>query len=93
MAFFIYLKELRELIGKEYSEKIRLEDEKGLYILEVEVLGDSQGEVNEYAYMRKGSYSEGAITVTEIHVTYYVDGSLISGTSVARYIEGKWKVL
>ena len=82
-----------ELIGKEYSEKRKLEDEKGLYTLEVEALGDLEGEVNEYAYMRKGCYPEGAITVTEIHVTYYVNGAPISGTSAAPYVEGKWKIL
>ncbi len=82
-----------ELIGKKYSEKRKLEDEEGLYILEVVALGDSEGEVNEYAYMRKGRYPEGAITATEIHVTYYVDGVPISGTSAARYVEGKWKIL
>lgn len=83
----------RELIGKEYSEKRKLEDEKGLYILEVEALGDSEGAVNEYAYMRKGHYPEGGITVSEIHVTFYVNGVPISGTSAARYVQGQWKIL
>lgn len=83
----------RELIGKEYSEKRKLEDEKGLYILEVEATGNSEGEVNQYAYMRKGHYPEGGITVTEIHVTYYVNGAPVSGTSAARYVDGEWKIL
>lgn len=81
-----------ELIGKRYSEKRKLEDEKGLYIFEVEAMGNSEGEVSEYAYMRKGRYPEDGILATEIHVTYYVNGAPISGTLAARYIEGKWKI-
>src|SRR6185503_12433279 len=76
----------RELIRKEYSEKRKLEDEKGLYILEVEAPGDSEGEVNEYAYMRKGRHPEGEISVTEIHVTFYENGAPVSGTSAARFV-------
>jgi hypothetical protein len=42
----------RELIGseKEWSETKKLEDEKGLYCLEVEVQGED-GYVVEYGYM------------------------------------------
>lgn len=82
---------LREFIGKDFEVKRTLEDEQGLYILEVETPGDAEGEVIEYAYMRKGSYPEGAITATEIHVTYYVDGEAISGTSFAKFVDNKWE--
>lgn len=83
----------RELARKEYKETRTREDEKGLYLLEVEVAGETDGEVTEYAYMRKGRYPEGQISATEIHVTYYKDGEPISGTSAARYIDGQWKIL
>lgn len=83
----------RELIGKEYKEVRKREDERGLYLLEVEIPGGSEGEMIEYAYMRKGRYPEGGITMTEIHVTYYENGRPISGTSAARYIDGKWVIL
>jgi hypothetical protein len=83
----------KELAGKEYRETRKREDEKGLYLLEVEVLGESEGEVTEYAYMRKGRYPEGQISDTEIHLTYYKDGYPIGGTSAARYVDGQWKIL
>ena len=57
-------------MGKEYREARKREDEKGLYLLEVEVAGESEGQITEYAYMRKGRYPEGQISATEIHVTY-----------------------
>lgn len=85
---------LQELIGKEYREVRRIDDEKGLYLLEVEVPGESKDETIEFAYMRKGRYEgNNAITETEIHVTYFENGVPISGTSAARYVEGRWKIL
>lgn len=83
----------RELAGKEYKEVRKREDEQGLYLLEVEVAGEAEGEITEYAYMRKGRYAEGQISATEIHVTYYKDGEPVSGTSAARLIDGEWKIL
>lgn len=82
----------KEAIGKEYKEVRKLEDEQGLYLLEVVVPGEVEGEVAEYNYMRKGRYPEGQTSATEIHVTYYVNGTPISGTSIARYVDGKWEI-
>lgn len=83
----------KELIAKEYKETRRREDEKGLYLLEVVAAGNSESESTEYAYMRKGRYPEGQISATEIHVTYYENEMPISGTSAARYVDGKWVIL
>lgn len=83
----------RELAKKEYTIARQLEDERGLYLLEVVVPGEQEGETTEYAYMRKGHYKEGESSATEIHVTYYENEIPISGTSAARYIDGKWKIL
>jgi hypothetical protein len=84
----------RELAGeKEYKETRKLEDEKGVYVLEIEVPGDDEGQVIEYAYMRKGSYGNMGITATEIHVTYYEDGRPISGTSAAKFENGNWRIV
>ena len=83
----------RKLIGKEYIEGRKFEDEQGLYLYEVKIPGDSADEETEYAYMRKGHYQEGASTATEIHITYYKNGIPISGTSAARYVDGKWIIL
>ena len=83
-----------ELIGAEYKEVRRCEDEKGLYLLEVVIPGELEGDNTEYGYMRKGRYAEGEISDTEIHITYYnKDGRPISGTSVARRIDGQWVIL
>lgn len=81
-----------ELTGNEFEEVRRLEDEKGLYLLEIVIPGDLPDETIEYAYMRKGRHEKGQTSATVIHVTYYKNDIPISGTSVAEYIEGKWKI-
>lgn len=84
----------RELAGeKEYKETRKLEDGRGVYVLEVEVPGDEPGQVLEYAYMRKGNYGTMGITATEIHVTRYDDGMPVTGTSAAKYENGNWRIL
>lgn len=84
----------KELTKKEFKEARSREDEKGLYLLEVIVPGEIEGETVEYAYMRKGRYAEGQISATEIHVTYYdASGQSVSGTSAARYVNGRWEIL
>jgi len=85
---------LQELIGdKEYREARKLEDGKGLYLLEVVILGEKGGEAIELRYMRKGEYPEGQTLTTGIHIVYYENNIPISGTSVADYINWKWKIL
>ena len=84
----------QELTEKEYTEIRRREDEKGIYLLEITVPGELEGEVIEYAYIRKGKYKECETSaIGEINVTYYKDNFPISGTSAARYIDGAWKIL
>ncbi|MFZ4648736.1 MAG: hypothetical protein ACOYMB_03855 [Patescibacteria group bacterium] len=82
-----------ELTNKEYKEIRRREDAEGLYFLEINVQGESEEEVIEYSYMRKGSYPECKSLATEIFVTYYDGGMPISGTSAARCVDGVWKVI
>jgi len=83
----------RELIGKEYIEVRKLEDEQGLYLYEVKIPGDLPGEEIGYEYMKKGQYEEGASLSTEIHIVYYENGNAVGGTSAARYVDGKWIIL
>ena len=83
----------KELTDKECKEIRKREDEKGVYLLEVTTPGDLEGEVVEYAYMRKGQYQEGESSATEIHVTHYDGDMPVSGTSAARFINGEWKIL
>ena len=83
----------KELTNKEYKEIRKCDDEKGVYLLEIIVPGDLEGETIEYAYMRKGTYKEGESGATEVHVTYYNDGMPISGTSAARWVDGSWRII
>lgn len=83
----------KELIKKEYKEVRRCEDQEGLYLLEVEVSGESENEVTKYLYIRKGEHKEAACSETEIYVTYFEDNIPVGGTSAARFIEGNWKIL
>lgn len=84
----------RELIGeKEYTEVRKYEDEQGLYLYEIKIQGDLPGEETGYEYMREGRYGEGSSLSTEIHIVYYEKGIPVGGTSAARYIDGKWKIL
>jgi hypothetical protein len=83
----------RELIGKEYIVVRKFEDEQGLYLHEVKIPGNSEGEEIGYEYMRKGHYKEGESSATEIHIVYYENGKAVGGTSAARYIDGKWIIL
>ncbi len=84
----------RELIGqgREYKETKKREDEKGLYLLDVEVPGEGAGETIGYDYLRKGRYPERESSTTEIHVTYYENGVPVGGTSAAVFKDGKWKI-
>lgn len=50
---------LQEIIAGPYVESRKLEDGKGLYLLDVRVPGEEDGEVIEYSYMRAGRYPEG----------------------------------
>ena len=76
------------LPGEAYTESKRLEDENGLYRLDVTVGGGSA----EYSYMRKGAYpGAGRSADTVINVIFYdEDGMPISGSSVAKCESGHW---
>jgi hypothetical protein len=84
----------KKLTEKEQTEGRKLEDEKGLYLLEITTPGDIEGEVNEYAYMRKGKHNEGQTSSTSIQITTYdKDGVPYWGTTVAECVDGKWEIL
>ena len=84
---------LKELKGKQCEETRRREDDKGLYLLEVVILGEKNGEATELQYMKKGEHPEGQTLTTGIYVVYYENNIPISGTSVAKYVDGKWEIL
>lgn len=81
------------LEGREFKEGRKLEDDEGVYLWEIETT-DSQGDLVEYSYKRKGRQSKGGVSVdTVINVTFHnKDGFPVSGYSAARYINGEWKI-
>lgn len=82
---------IKEIVGeKECREDRKLEDEKGVYLLEL-VIVEEGGTKTEYSYRRKGKSSAGDALSCVINVTYYdADGMPVGGRSVADFIEGKW---
>lgn len=80
------------LIGDKEYEEIRIcEDDQGLYLWEIRV---SEGyEEVEYSYMRAGRYKEGEASDTAIHIMFFdQEGVPVGGHSVAKYIDGEWKI-
>ncbi len=85
---------LQELIAGPYTVERKCSDGKGLYLLDVRVSGDEEGEAVEYSYMRKGRYPEGQASNTRIDIVYYQDGVPVGGDGpVAELDDGKWKVI
>ncbi len=78
------------LPGEVYTETKRLEDEQGLYRLDVAI--QSADGSAEYSYTRKGSYpGAGTSADTVVNVIFYdSDGMPISGSSVAKCNNGNW---
>ncbi|USN88552.1 MAG: hypothetical protein H6780_03640 [Candidatus Nomurabacteria bacterium] len=78
-----------EIIGGDFEISRQLEDEGGLYILEVRTK-DEIGDVVQYNYIRAGKYPEGSSSETVIDVIYY-DGDIpVGGHPVKKYKEGVW---
>ena len=79
----------------EYDGVRKLEDDQGLYLWEIKI-AQEDGSI-EYSYIRKGNYKErglagGSAADTAIHITYFDnDGIPISGHSVYKLIDGKWR--
>lgn len=78
-----------------YTDGRELSDDKGVYLREVEVPGEKDGEVTEYQYMRKGSHGRNQSDVTAISTIYYQDGIPVGGERIAVFSEetGEWTKL
>jgi len=81
-----------ELLKVENYETIQqLEDEQGLYLWDIKI-SEEDGYI-EYSYTRKGRYPEAQASDTAIHLTFFDKEDFpVSGYSVAKYIEGEWKL-
>jgi hypothetical protein len=71
-----------------------LSDEKGIYLKEVEVKGEKEGEITVYQYMRKGNHSNhNESDVAAISCIFYQDGVPVGGDRIAKFNEdiGTWE--
>jgi len=76
-----------------YTLGRELSDEKGVYLREIEIKGEKEGEVTEYQYMRKGRHANhNESDKTAISVIYYEDGMPVGGERIATFNEetGEW---
>ena len=76
--------------GGEYEITRSLEDESGLYILEVQSK-DADGDLVQHNYMRAGNYgSEGFASETTIDVIFHMGDMPCGGHPVKKYRDGAW---
>lgn len=76
--------------GEALKETRVREDEKGLYLWDMEVAGEKPGETTEFSYMRQGTFKEGAAANSTVQATYYEDGMPVGGKTVADLVDSKW---
>lgn len=79
-----------------YSLGRELSDEKGVYLREVAVAGEKEGEVTEYQYMRKGDHpNHNESDKTVISAIHYQDGIPVGGEQIATFNDetGEWTKL
>ncbi len=77
-----------------FSVQRELSDADGVYLLEVTIPGEKEGEVAEYTYQRKGSFGANQSTTTTISVAHYdATGMPVGGKTLANFDEktGLWK--
>lgn len=83
------LNQLESIIGKDFEIVRSLEDERGLYLLEVNTT-DEAGDLAQYSYHRAGKFKEATSTVTAIDVVFYMGDIPCGGTTLATYADGVW---
>lgn len=78
-----------EITGGDFEISRSLENEDGLYILEVQTK-DEAGDIVQYNYIREGKYLEGSSSETVIDVVFFSDGIPVGGHSIKKYKGGVW---
>lgn len=78
-----------EIIEGEYEIFRSLEDENGLYILEVRAM-DAGGDIVQYNYVRKNSNPKNFSTETVIDVVFFMGDVPCGGHPVKKFKEGVW---
>ena len=80
-----------EMIEGEYTVVRELEDKEGLYLWEV-TIPDGDG-IAEYTFIRKGEHPGIKARMSVINVVRYDEtGMPMSGSLIADYINGAWKI-
>jgi len=80
--------------AERYTLGRELTDDKGVYLREIEVEGETIAETIEYQYIRRGDHgNQNASAKTMISVIYYDDGKPVGGRvlSVLDEETGEWK--
>lgn len=82
---------LNEAIGsREFKEVKMLEDECGVFLMEVQV--DGPAGIVEYGYMRKGRYGQNQTSTTSVHAVFYDNNGIPSGgCKFAELVDGTWQ--
>jgi hypothetical protein len=78
-----------EIIDGDFEILRNLEDESGLYILEVQSR-DEEGDLVQHNYMRAGTYAEGFAAETTIDVVFHMGDMPCGGHAVRKYRDGTW---
>lgn len=81
------------LDGKEYTLLRKVEDDEGIYILDIQTV-DDDGDRMDIIYQRAGKTENGGmIEISAIHQTLYTSEGIPCGAGTqAEYINGNWKV-
>ena len=86
------LEVFKQLIGEtEFAEIQKLEDERGLYLWEIKISAEDGH--TEYAYsirVRPGATEPPGPRIDVVFCD--TEGVQISGSSVAKYINGQWRI-
>lgn len=77
------------IIQGKYEILRGLEDENGLYILDVKTV-DESGDIVMYTYIRAGKYPEGSSLETVIDVIFYSGDIPVGGHPITKYKNGEW---
>lgn len=80
---------LESVIGKDFEIKRSLENEEGLYLLQVEST-DEAGDPVVFTYQKAGNYPEGRSNETVIDVVYYMGDMPVGGDTIAKYTGNTW---
>lgn len=83
------LNQLESIIGNDFEIVRSLEDERGLYLLEVDTK-DAAGDLIKYSYHRAGEFKEATSKATAIDVLFYMGDIPFGGNTLATYVDGTW---